>query len=768
MKTNECCMPQPKPSAAPCPKSPVPRQEVLAKRFVEMGLSRSLPSFPPDGVPLVRLGSWWRLWPYNPRKNTLEPLGAAVLPAVDRGILNLKANAPVNQSVFAAMLPIQRPESAVEDWIGWTITSIIDGTCPGPSPLLGILEPLLQQQPETERTSAWLRILESSCNKKGAFCEDSETEGIALLEAVGRSGLPGLAPCILGVLHNRSRELVLAAITCLARLGCPDNELPAEVLLNHFRPESMERGRWALAFLESGDLDVLTGLLRTPAWGERVQALRLAEAVLLRGGPAGQAMKGWREGLVDLLLAQIQEEDDFDVVRCLAVTLGLALRQADEAELGKAFEYAASVRHKRRMESVLNALLLAELPNSAATLVEKLRPQAAKMDSHTVEALNRVLLSMGVPSGSVQDWLAQQVVVFLRLGVLRLPDPIRPWFTAPESCPGATVASLLAARPDSDLTLTLSAAYLAERPEFLPVLERIWIEAAYGSRAETMKAAGALLAGAAENCSVSPVELRCSLGAELGGPLEESPEVIGRLLGLVITQDKEVRQSAEQLLLCMSLENRTIAQGCLRWKEPPDRLFSGDRQSLVHSGSTAASIPPARALPEPLQPVFSGRVALHDRPRRALEALVLPNKQCVSWARECLEWDNAEALGTALSELDSTVLASAFLESSAGRLAEARQMAGLLAAAAGPRLLETPHSSLLVQRVIYLAAHDPDNQVRVAGRQAAEALGISDQVPATPAPPPPPVENTSGAPGAGPGDMDLEELLGELESGLND
>jgi hypothetical protein len=740
----------------------------LANRFVEMGLSRSLPAFPPDGVPLVQSAPWWQLWARDPRKNTLEPLGAGVLPAAHQGFLNVRPNAPIGQAVFAALLPIHRPETAVEEWIGWTIISIIDRTCPGPSQLLGVLEHLLQRRPEAERVQAWLRILESSFNRKGGFCEDNASEAISVLEAVGRSGLPALASSVLGVLRNKHEEIVLAGIVCLARLGIPNQDLPAEVLLNHLRPEAIERGRWAIGFAETADFDLLTGLLRTPSWGDRVGTLRLAEAVLARGGPVGRPANGWAEELVDLLLAQLQEDDDRDVVRCLAVTLGLALRQAGEASLEKVFEVAAKLSEQTRTESLLNALLLAELPAAAAPRVEQLRLQAIKAGAQAVAALDRVLVTLGAPSGGAQAWIQSQVVVFLQLGLLRLPESIKPWFDAPGRCPEPVVAGLLIERPGSGLVLAFCAAYLAVHLEFLQVLERIWIGAAYASEADKVQGAGSLLAGAVGDSAVSPVELRCSLGHEIGGPLNESPEVVGQLLGLVVTQDKEVRQSAEQLLLCTSWEHRTIAKGCLRWKEQRNQLFGEDRQRRGRFGATAEPLHPVSALAGPLQPVFSGPVPLSGQPERVLQALVLPNKQGVKWARECLDWGNPEALRNAFGGMDSIVLASAFLEASASHHAEARQMAGLLASGAGPRLLETPHRVLLLQRIISLAAHDPDAQVRVAGRQAAEVLGIADKIPNTPAPPPPPSGDDSDTQCSGPQDIDLEALLREMESDLND
>jgi len=670
------------------PNSP---PSALPRRFVEMGLSQTLPAFPADGVPLVLLAPWWRLWPRDPRHNLLESFGAAVFPAAASGAVTLRQNAPIPQALFAALLPLHQPSTAVADWTGWTIGASSDRSYSGPGPLLGVLEHLLQKQPEREQVEVWSRILECCLDREGEFRGGPADQGVALLETIGRSGLRALAPRISCVLQNKEPEFVLAAIACLTRLGVPDAEMPAEVLLNRLRPEMVDRARWALAFAETGDADLLDGLLRVQNWCERVQCLRLEEAVLIRWQSADRPREGWLDNLLDLLLVQLQQEEDRDVVRCLAVPLGLALRRCGEAPLGRTFEAAARLTDKARFECLLNALLVGELPASAASRVEDLRRQAVNMDSRVVRAVNRVLMSLGEPSGTVRDWLG----------------------------------------------------------------------AAHSQKPKTLQVVGALMAGAASDCAITPVELRCCLGHAIGGPLAESPAMVGQLLGLLVTQDKEIRQSAEELLLLTSPGTRIVAGCCLRWMERSRNPFGEDRQRWSRFGVPTLPFNHASALAEPLQPLFAELSPACPQPEHLLEALALSGDQSSKWIRQGIDWTKPEAVRTTFDGTDSTKLAASFLQASASPHTEARQIAGLLAAGIGSRLAEASHRDRIIQRVICLAAHDSDADVRQAGHKAAESLGIVDRVPTTPTPAPPKNNNDQG-PAADAEDQMLEQLLQEM------
>src|ERR1044071_1045244 len=375
------------------------------RRLVRMGLFRSIHEFVLNGVSLVQLVFWWYLWVRDPRRNRLDNCGASVFPAVACGLATFRPVASPAQAVFAAMLPLIKPATAVAQLTEWAIGSKLDKTYPGPAPLLGVLAHLLQSRPGSERIETWSRILECVFDREGGIRHGPDDQGIALLEAVGMSGLRALASQVLRVLNSRDEEMLLAAIACLARLGVPDAELPAELLLNRVHPEMIELTRCALGFVETGDVDLLSRLLSTSGWMERVQTLRLVDAVLVRGRTEDQLTKDQADSLVDLLLALLEEEHDCDVVRCLAVTLGLALRRSREAQLTKTFETAVKLTSKDRLVSLLDALLIAELPASAAPQVEDLRNKAANTDAQALRALNRVLMSIGEPSGTARDWL---------------------------------------------------------------------------------------------------------------------------------------------------------------------------------------------------------------------------------------------------------------------------------------------------------------------------------------------------------------------------
>ena len=166
-------------------------QHILAERMVKMGISTVPPAFPPDGISLVQLVPWWRLWPREPRKNRLENYGAAVLPAVASGLVTLEAHASLGQAIFTAMLPMHALSTAVAQWTEWAIGSIFDKAYPGPAPLLGVLEHLLQNQSEMTRAEAWSRILESAFDKEGQFRYGPEDHAIALLGGVVASLVSG-------------------------------------------------------------------------------------------------------------------------------------------------------------------------------------------------------------------------------------------------------------------------------------------------------------------------------------------------------------------------------------------------------------------------------------------------------------------------------------------------------------------------------------------------------------------------------------------------
>jgi hypothetical protein len=256
------------------------KQSALVQRLVKMGLSTAANAFPPDGVPLIKLVPWWRLWARSPRRFRWDNHCASVFPAVSSGLITLNPENIV-QGIFAAMLPLHEPKTSVLQWSQWIIASILDNSYSGQVSMLGVLEHLLQNRPEEEKIEAWSQIINCSFDKTGKGRYSQGDQSIALLEAVGRTGLRALAPLILNVLQNGDEELMLSAMACLARLRVPDAEMPAEVLLNRICPQLMNHARCAVAFIESRNVDLLAELLKNE-WCERMQVLRLVEALLDR------------------------------------------------------------------------------------------------------------------------------------------------------------------------------------------------------------------------------------------------------------------------------------------------------------------------------------------------------------------------------------------------------------------------------------------------------------------------------------------------------
>ena len=645
---------------------------------------------------------WWRLWPRDPQHNFLIHPGAATFPAIAKGIASLQQGNSAPQAIFAALLPIHLPEDAIKQWINYTIAASVDRSFGGPAAGATVLESLLEGRPDEERAGAWRQVLEGTFDFKGRFRYGDSGQAGGLLECVGRSGLQGLARFICPILQNEDQEIVLAAIACLARLGVPNAEFPSEFLLTRLCAETMDVGRTALAFVESGDIDRLDGLLATEGWLERVQALRLAEAVLNCDPMVENLGEGWLHRLIELLLTRLQSDQDRDVVRCLATTIGLALGCCSEPPLEKQIQVAGKLSDEPRFESLLNALLIASLPNSAAMRVEALRGHSLALGRDATRALNRVMMAFGEPYGCVFDWMESNILALRQTGVIRLPDGVKDWFDAPERCPEAQVASWLLDPGDSDMASMFCAAYLNKRPAFLKVLEHLWIEAAYSNDADLMKLTGGLLAGAADDCRISPAELRCCLGHEVGGPLPESPENVGLLLGLLLTQDGDVRESAEELLLQMSHEYRIVVAGAMRWNSCNRNPFEYDddrprslseidaaRARGAHPsrfGAGASGLDHASMLPLALQPLFSTCSTQGFPPKVTLETMAFSGGRKGGWAGKSLEWDNPEAVRAAFLQIDSTELAVIFLRISSSPHSDLRLNAVRLAVGVGARL----------------------------------------------------------------------------------
>jgi hypothetical protein len=764
----------------PCMSNQNSKQSALAGRLVEMGLTPITPVFPPDGVPLVQLVPWWRLWPRDPQHNFLTHPGAAMFPVIAEGIASLQQGNSAPQAVFAALLPIHQPDSAITQWINYTIAAAGDRAFGGPAAGATVLESLLEGRPDEERAGAWRQVLEGTFDFKGRFRYGDSGQAGGLLECVGRSGLQGLARFICPILQNEDQEIVLAAIACLARLGVPNAEFPSEFLLTRLCAETVDVGRTALAFVESGDIDRLDGLLATEGWLERVQALRLAEALLNCDPMVERLGEGWLHRLIELLLTRLQSDQDRDVVRCLATTLGLVLKRCSEPPLERLIHTASQLTDEARSESLLNAMLIAGLPNSAAMRVEALRGHSLALGRNATRALNRVMMAFGEPCGCVFDWMESNILALRQTGVIRLPDGVKDWFDAPERCPEAQVASWLRDPGDSDMASMFCAAYLNKRPAFLKVLEHLWIEAAYSNDGDLMKRTGGLLAGAAEDCRVAPAELRCCLGHEVGGPLPESPENVGRLLGLLLTQDGDVRESAEELLLQMPSEHRIVVAGALRWL-PRNRNpfeYENDRPRPFHDidAARASGARPSRfgagpsaldhsiMFPIELQPLFSTCSTEGFPPRVTLETMAFGGGRKGGRAAKSLEWDNPEAVRAAFLEIDSTELASVFLRISSSPHSDLRRNAIRLAVGVGARLLQTSFRERIVQRLVALA-QDSDKEIKAAVALAAQSLGIADRVPV--APPSGSTGNVSTPPAPEfADDPMLEELLAELGSPL--
>ena len=298
------------------------------------------------------------------------------------------------------------------------------------------------------------------------------------------------------------------------------------------------------------------------------------------------------------------------------------------------------------------------------------------------------------------------------------------------------------------------------------VLEQLWVEAAQNKETDLLKLTGGLLAGAADDCGVSPAELRCCLGHEVGGPLPESPENAGCLIGLVLNQEGDVRESAEALLLQMPHEYRILAGAAVRWLPRNRNPFGEEGAHLRRLGAPALALDHAGLLPFQLQPLFSAGTTKGCPPGVVLETMAFGGGRKGGWAGKCLPWSKPEVVRAAFIETDSAELAAAFLRISSSPHCGLRRLAPRLAAGVGARLLQTSFRERIIQRLADLA-QDSDKETRAAVASAVQSLGIADQVPMPPASAFPPdgngdAEETSESPN----DQALDELLAEMDRGF--
>ncbi len=704
------------------------QNEILCQRLNQMGILTPPTMFPQGGVPLLKLIPWWRLWPRDARYMRIGSSCASVFPVAAGGILHLKANASLGQAIFAAMLPIHDPATLLERCKDWVIGSIREKSHPGPASMLGVLEHLLSKEPESVKLSVWREILESAFDTDGNINGAPIDQVLSLLDAVGRTGLRELGPMVTPAMRFPDDEVLFSALACLVRLGYPNDDLRAETLMNLAPECSSDNTRWAIAFAEVGDLDLLAALLKHPGWGERVQILKLVESVLISGGPRETPSDTWRENLIDLLLAQLQQEEDRDVAAFMALPLGLALRHAGDAVLDRAFAAAALHKNDARTTGLMNAFLVAGIPATRLGQVDELR--SLIKTATTLRAMNRLLQVLGEPSSNMRDWIDGQLLVIYQTGYVELPKHVQPWFDAPGDCPTPITAALLADKPDSGLAASFCAAHFVGNPGFLPVLERLWIDAADNRKPEAMKTIAGILAGAAAACAISPFELRCCLGYTIAGPLDETPEMVGQLLGLLMTQEGDIRESAHELLLHTSPATRAEVGCCLQALKRCDDVFAENAHRRFQFG-IKANQPPVWSLARSMDPVFNPQPALGCQAERLLEALELPGEKPNSWVVNSLPWAKPESVQSTFSRVDSATLASAVLRASSSSTAACRNVGAALAAGVGTRLLETNYREMIIRRVTFLSAHDPNKEVRETARKAAEILGILGQIPET-------------------------------------
>ncbi len=756
--------PLPEPVCVPSgANAALPFSSPLSRRLPELGLARNAPSSMFSGKPLLALVPWWQLWQRDPRSHEIEGRAASVFPAVANNIVSLEPHATIGQSVFAALLPIHKPETAVNQLTQFAIGAVTAKHYPGPSPLLGSLKHLLENQPEREQTETWSRIVRFSFDQRGKSRGILGDHAIALIDTVGRTGLSSLAPVLANILENDNPELVLATIASLVRLGTPNSTMSAEIILSRVQPQCVESARSALTFAETGDLDILTELFATSCCFLRLQILRLVESILTRSTLAFSREPAWLLTLATLLLRQLKDSKPSHFAGFIAAPLGLTLRHCGEPGIAAALATAPDLKKNDRIEAFLNALLIAEPPPSSTPRIEELRRFIKANDVTSLRALNRVLMSLGTPSGSAQDWFHTSVVIYLQMGILRLPEPILSWFEDPSKCPQEFVVSWLLDRPFAGLAVSFCAAHLIAKPDFVNVLERIWIDAATARNENLLLSVGALLAGAAQDSAISPTELRCCLGTNIGGPLPETPEMLGQLLGLVMTQTGTIANCAENLLLHTSPASQTMAGHCLHAIRRSNLPFGSPEEGTLNFGTptTHQTFP----LPDPMHPLFEEVAPAGSTTAQLLGALALPCTRSKDWLRQCLDWKMPARIESAFAEASSEALATGFVQASASPHSASRELAAQLVIGVGPRILESPLRDLVLQRLAFLAVHDPAPNVSRAGQRASEVLGQRNS--ATTLEPPSPVETPVGTRDPG-DDLAFDMLCRGLQSILRD
>ncbi len=699
-------------------------QEIIKRRIQQMGGPVEGIHFPEDGVPMARYLPWWMLWTNHLNRAQFLDESPAISLAWDKCAIPLISGENHEVVCYAAGLPLASPEEALESLTRMVLrdydSSISTEIAFGMIPPIRYLAATCEDRSAME--SRFRFILEELAGTAGRSRCGSEITG-ALALAVAREGMQTCGRAL--ALHIRSQHdapLAVSIVAVLAKIGAFGTNVGEDDVIRLVHKDCAREVQQALSVVLEDDLDALDLLVAHEDWNMRSAALLLAEAALAKGSDPTT--------MLELVLARIATEEDSDVLMRAAMLLTAAVERLGESGAMRVVEVAAQEK-KQRLRLYLAAIWSSGVVPADPLALEGLREKAVERGAEGVMALNRCLDWYGEGGGSFKAWLQEDVVLLLQHGSVKMPKFIQPWFCSHEDLRESDALNWGISEDDHRIKSAFMACYMAYRPELWPTLVQLFETARLQRSDNGFKRIGCLLAAAPVELEDYSAELRCCLGATIGGPVPESAATVGRLLAIAVAGPGDMDTRAMNFLSRTSAAMRELAANCLsvmnKYRDPA----SDEAKTLAIFGGRLVKHTSETRLPMHLQPLFGEMAPRWTLPENILTTADVALRTQSSNHVDYLDYEHPETYSETISQLnvaDVQRVAVQLLASPEWRL---RQCGAMIAGVAHPSILEGTTGQMLRMRLILVATSDPDGDAKGMAAKSCEALGI-----AVPKPPP--------------------------------
>lgn len=290
------------------------------------------------------------------------------------------------------------------------------------------------------------------------------------------------------------------------------------------------------------------------------------------------------------------------------------------------------------------------------------------------------------------------------------------------------MASILAADSWTLDSLSILASRLRlDYPESTPLLEDKIFNKFKPCNVRRSCAGAVLLSPQA--VSISPILIRCLISADLGGPVEPTPENIGILLALL--DDKDAQKSAAQLMRSLPSDIRMMIRAFSDYKEQVDDVNDGLRNASLFIGGIPQKYfndtqYKACINSEPLLALyFNEKLSLYMIERLLNDensARIVANHLLVD-NEERDEMKSISRLVGASMTLNPDELANVFLAMANNDTWVSKEVSCVLVQHVGLRLLESTNVDNIEEKLIMLTA-DSDSDVVREAKKACDILGV--------------------------------------------